>query len=85
MNEQFDNVSVSLRANIYHDSRVSNRNVPSGWNKETLGVILPNSYNFGVGDREIVTIIRGSAEVLLLPEKKEWIKVLERVNFSIIA
>ena len=86
MNNCFDNVSVAVKANIYFDGRVSSRSVyfPDGTRK-TLGVILPGTYEFEVGDKEVVTITNGWAEVLLPPEKKEWIKVSKGENFTVIA
>lgn len=86
MTERFDNVSVSLRANVYFDGRVSSRSVffPDGTRK-TLGVILPGTFEFDVANKEIVTLLRGNAEVLLPPEKKEWVKVTEGDSFTVIA
>lgn len=86
MTERFDNASVSLRANVYFDGRVSSRSVffPDGTRK-TLGVILPGTYEFDVADKEVVTLLRGSAEVLLPPEKDEWVKVTEGENFTVVA
>lgn len=85
MNERIDVVSVGLKANVYFDGRVVSRDVffQDGL-RRTIGVVLPGTYEFGVGDKEIVTIISGEAEVLLPPGLKEWEKVSEGSLFSII-
>lgn len=85
MSDKFDNVSIGIKANVYFDGRVISRNVffPDGTRK-TLGVILPGTYEFGVGDKEIVQIVTGRAEVLLPPDKKEWVTVKKGDSFTVV-
>jgi hypothetical protein len=85
MKEKLENVAVGIKANVYFDGRVISRNVffPDG-TRRTLGVVLPGTYEFGVGDKEIVEIVSGRAEVLLPPDKKEWMPVREGDSFTII-
>ncbi|MDO9508476.1 MAG: pyrimidine/purine nucleoside phosphorylase [Thermovirgaceae bacterium] len=42
------------------------------------------AYWFGGGDKEIASIIAGKAEVLLHPDKQEWVMVSEGDSFTII-
>ncbi|MHB9131738.1 MAG: pyrimidine/purine nucleoside phosphorylase [Armatimonadota bacterium] len=70
--EQFDNVSVIKKANIYFDGKVTSRTVLfRGGEKKTLGVMLPGEYEFNTGDKEVMEILSGSLDVLL-PGTTEW-------------
>jgi uncharacterized protein YaiE (UPF0345 family) len=52
--EEFRNVTVVKKANIYHDGKVTSRTVLFGdGSKKTLGVMLPGKYEFSTGDREL--------------------------------
>ncbi|HEY3379462.1 MAG TPA: pyrimidine/purine nucleoside phosphorylase [Armatimonadota bacterium] len=70
--EQFDNVSVVKRANIYFDGKVTSRTVifPDG-EKKTLGIMLPGEYEFGTAERENMEILAGVLDILL-PGQTEW-------------
>jgi purine/pyrimidine-nucleoside phosphorylase len=63
MNE-FTNVNVVKKANIYFDGKVTSRTVifPDG-TKKTLGIMLPGDYEFGTSDKEIMEIISGKLDV----------------------
>jgi len=64
--DQFENVTVIKKANIFFDGKVSSRTVLfSDGTKKTLGIIMPGEYEFGTGDKEIMEILAGSLEVLL--------------------
>ena len=83
---QLENVNVAMRGNIYFDGKVTSRTVyTKDGEKKTLGIILPGTYELGVGDREIVHVLAGKAEVLLPPDKKEWKAVGEGENFTVVA
>ena len=85
MDERLENVTVGTKTNVYFDGKVVSRNVffPDGTRK-TLGVILPGTFEFEVGDKEIVKIVSGKAEVLLPPDKKEWITVEKDDSFTVV-
>lgn len=70
--EQFNNVSVVKKANIYFDGKVTSRTVlfPDG-EKKTLGIMLPGEYEFGTASKEIMEILTGKLEVKL-PGHSEW-------------
>jgi uncharacterized protein YaiE (UPF0345 family) len=70
--EKFENVSVSATINLYFEGKVQSRSVwfADGLRK-SLGVILPGTYEFGVGDREEMEVVVGSCEVIL-PGETEW-------------
>ena len=66
MSEWIDNARISLRANIYYHGRVNSRTIfREDGLRITLGVLLPGEYEFGVHEKEIVTLLKGKAEVCL--------------------
>ena len=70
--EQFDNVSVVKKANVYFDGKVTSRTVLfADGSKKTLGIMLPGDYEFGTANAEIMEILAGDLEVLL-PGQTEW-------------
>ena len=70
--DQFDNVSVVKKANIYFGGKVTSRTVLlSDGTKKTLGIILPGEYEFGTADRERMEVLAGKLNALL-PGSGEW-------------
>ena len=71
MNE-FKNVTVVKKANVYSDGKVTSRTVlfPDG-SKKTLGIMLPGEYTFGTDAKELMEILSGELEVLL-PGETAW-------------
>lgn len=70
--EQFENVAVVKKANVYFDGKVTSRTVLfADGNKKTLGIMLPGEYEFGTGAAEVMEILAGKLEVLL-PDQNEW-------------
>jgi len=62
--QQFDNVSVVCKANLYFDGKVISHTVlfPDG-GKKTLGLIYPGDFTFNTGAPEVMEIIAGSCRV----------------------
>lgn len=72
MKEQFDNVTLVSKANIYMDGKVTSRTFfTQAGERKTAGVFLPGEYEFGTGDAEIMDVVQGSATVLL-PGESKW-------------
>ncbi|WP_378954589.1 pyrimidine/purine nucleoside phosphorylase [Pelosinus sp. sgz500959] len=70
--EQFDNVSVVTKANVYFDGKVTSRTVLfADGSKKTLGIMLPGDYEFGTDNAETMEILAGELDVLL-PGQSEW-------------
>lgn len=69
---KMDNVTMMTKANIYWDGKVTSR---TGYRKDgskfTLGIITAGTYTFDVGDKEVVTLITGEAEIIL-PGENQW-------------
>jgi purine/pyrimidine-nucleoside phosphorylase len=70
--DQFENVKVVKKANVYFDGKVTSRTVLfSDGSKKTLGIMLPGEYEFGTAAAEVMEVLGGSMTVLL-PGDKEW-------------
>lgn len=84
MNE-FKNVTVVKKANVYSDGRVTSRTIlfPDG-SKKTLGIMLPGEYTFGTDAKELMEILAGELEVLL-PGETAWKTVRGGESFEVPA
>ncbi len=70
--DEFTNVTVVKKANVYFNGSVTSRTVLfKDGTKKTLGVILPGEYEFGTADKEKMEILAGTLKALL-PGKKDW-------------
>ena len=83
--DQFENVTVVKKANVYFGGKVTSRAVlfPDGCRK-TLGIMLPGEYEFGTEDAEIMEILDGDLDVLL-PGAAEWQKIRGGQTFEVPA
>jgi uncharacterized protein YaiE (UPF0345 family) len=72
MSDKFENVTITKKANVYFDGKVTSRTVlfADGTHK-TLGFMMPGEYEFGTGSREEMEMLNGELEVLL-PDQKDW-------------
>lgn len=72
MSEQFQNVTVTAKANIFFDGKVVSHTIHLDDNsKKTLGLIYPGLYKFNVGSSERMEITSGSCRVRI-GESGEW-------------
>jgi uncharacterized protein YaiE (UPF0345 family) len=80
----FDNVSVTKKANIYFDGKVTSRtvNFPDG-SRKTLGIMLPGDYEFGTDSNELMEILSGDLEIQLPGE--DWKKIGGGDSFTVLA
>ena len=70
--DEFTNVTVIKKANIYFNGKVTSRTVLfKDGTKKTLGVILPGEYEFGTADKERMEILAGVLKAIL-PGSKTW-------------
>lgn len=70
--EQFENVTIIKKANVYFDGKVTSRTVLfQDGTKKTLGIMMPGDYEFGTGDKELMEVLGGQMKVLL-PGKSDW-------------
>ncbi len=70
--DNFTNVTVVKKANIYFKGNVTSRTVLfEDGTRKTLGIILPGEYEFGTADRERMEVLAGILKALL-PGGKKW-------------
>ncbi|MDA8141063.1 MAG: pyrimidine/purine nucleoside phosphorylase [Desulfobacteraceae bacterium] len=83
--QDFKNVTVVKKANIYFDGKVTSRTVifPDG-SKKTLGIMFPGDYEFGTAEKEIMEILAGTLEVLI-PGVPGWQTVEGGQSFEVPA
>ena len=83
--EQFENVTVVKKANIYFNGNVTSRTVrfKDGTHK-TLGIMMPGEYEFGTEAAELMEIMEGELQVLL-PRSSEWRQINSGERFEIPA
>ncbi|MDO4555486.1 MAG: pyrimidine/purine nucleoside phosphorylase [Lachnospiraceae bacterium] len=83
MGKTVDGLQVARKANVYFDGKVTSRScLKEDGSRLTFGIILPGSYSFGVGEKEIVQIISGECQVLL-PNEQEWKTVKQEESFVV--
>jgi hypothetical protein len=81
--EQFDNVTVIKKANIYFDGKVTSRTVKfADGTHKTLGIMAPGEYEFGTEAPELMEIMEGKLDVLL-PRSSEWVHVASGQHFEV--
>lgn len=85
MSDQFENVTIVKKANVYFDGKVTSRTIifPDGMRK-TLGFMLPGDYEFDTGAREVMEILGGEMDVLL-PGEKDWRTIKTGQSFEVPA
>ncbi len=70
--QEFENVTVATKANIYFDGGVVSHTICfADGSKKTLGLIYPGHYTFNTGAPERMEIISGDCRARLAGEE-EW-------------
>lgn len=83
--ENIEDVEVCLKGNVYFGGRVTSRTFYKKTGERfTLGIITPGEYTFDVGDKEIVKMLNGTAEICL-PGESVFHEVKEGETFVIPA
>ena len=81
----FENVTLVKKANVYFDGKVTSRTVLfQNGEKKTLGIMMPGEYEFGTADKEIMEILAGKLKVQL-PGSQEWVNVSGGEAFEVAA
>ncbi len=61
--DDFKNVTVVKKANVYFDGKVTSRTVVfASGEKKTLGIMLPGEYTFSTGVAETMEVLAGSMD-----------------------
>jgi uncharacterized protein YaiE (UPF0345 family) len=81
--EQFSNVAVVKKANIYFDGKVTSRTIIfDNEEKKTLGIMLTGEYEFVTEKRERMEILAGKMDYKL-PDSEEWVSVTAGESFEV--
>tara|TARA_Y100001935_G_C17152608_1_gene431198 strand:+ start:46 stop:363 length:318 start_codon:yes stop_codon:yes gene_type:complete len=79
----FKNVDVDKKANIYFEGKVISRNIfLDNGSKKTLGVMLKGKYEFSTVSRELMEIVSGKLN-LKREEDDDWVLITEGMEFSV--
>lgn len=82
---QFDQVTVIKKANVYSNGAVTSRTVMfADGSKKTLGIMLPGEYTFGTELAEVMEIMAGELDVLL-PGETAWKTIKGGQTFDVPA
>lgn len=80
---EFSNVTVTKKANIYFDGKVTSRAVTfDDGSLKTLGIMLPGEYEFGTEKAEVMEIMAGEMTVQL-PGSDEWVAIKGGQSFDV--
>ena len=83
MVDEFKDVTVVTKANVYFDGKVTSRTVIfHDGSKKTLGIMQPGEYEFSTTDRELMEITTGELSVLL-PGESEWKEIKAGESFEV--
>lgn len=83
--DNFENVNVVKKANVYFDGGVTSRTINfANGEKKTLGIIQPGEYSFDTDKKEIMDILAGECEVLLSGED-QWQRYVAGDTFEVPA
>ncbi|MBN2651341.1 MAG: pyrimidine/purine nucleoside phosphorylase [Spirochaetales bacterium] len=83
--ENFTNVTITCKANIYYDGKVTSRTVLfADGSKKTLGIMMPGDYEFGTSCAELMEILAGDLDILL-PGDTEWKTIAPGESFDVPA
>jgi len=81
----FKNAEVTIKANIYHDGKVTSRSIITAEGEmKTLGMMLPGTYRFSTAAAEIIDVTQGSCRVKL-ENKQDWLAYEAGDRFNIPA
>ena len=66
---EFQNVTITRKANVYFDGKVTSRTITfADGSKKTLGIMQPGDYCFNTDAAELMEIISGTLQVQLQGE-----------------
>lgn len=82
--DQFNQVSISKKANIYFEGKVTSRTIVfADGTKKTLGIMLPGEYEFSTSVKEEMEFSAGKLEYKL--EGQEWQSIENKGTFHVPA
>ncbi|TGK01412.1 pyrimidine/purine nucleoside phosphorylase [Leptospira langatensis] len=83
--QQFENVTIIKKANVYFEGKVTSRTVIfANGEKKTLGILMPGEYEFGTAEKEIMEILDGDL-LVQLPGDPNWKEIKGGQSFEVPA
>jgi uncharacterized protein YaiE (UPF0345 family) len=83
--DEFRNVTVVKKANIYFDGKVTSRIIRlADGTRKTLGIMMPGEYEFNTASTELMEILGGQMDVIL-PGETQWQTFKEGQSFKVPA
>ncbi len=83
MSDNFENVSIIKKANVYFDGQVTSRTVVfADGSKKTLGFMQAGDYEFGTEAPELMEMLGGEMDVKLAGSD-EWVTYAEGSSFNV--
>lgn len=80
---EFKNATVSHKASIYHDGKVTSRSVITAEGEmKSLGVMLPGTYRFSTQAPETMEVTQGRCRVKLA-DGQDWSEYQAGESFSV--
>ncbi len=80
----YQNATITKKANVYFDGKVSSRNIITDGESKTLGFMLAGSYHFNTQAAEIMEVLAGSCEICL-QGSTTWDTYIEGQSFNVPA
>ena len=80
--QQFANVTVLTKANVYFDGKVVSHTVLTPAGKKSVGLIYPGTYKFNTGAPEKMEIIAGRCRVRQAGQA-DWAEYAEGTFFNV--
>ena len=69
---EYSNASITHKANIYHDGKVTSRSViTADGEMKTLGIMMPGVYRFSTEAPEVMEVTQGRCKVKLA-DSQDW-------------
>lgn len=83
--DEFSNVTVVRKANIYFNGAVASRTILfADGTKKTLGIMQPGEYTFNTGVAEIMEILAGDLQYRV-GEAGDWMSIKGGESFQVPA
>ncbi len=80
---KYANASITHKANIYHDGKVTSRSVMTADGEmKTLGIMMPGVYRFSTEAPEVMEVIQGRCKVKLA-DSQDWSEYQSGENFNV--
>lgn len=82
---EYQNATIKLKANVYHDGKVTSRSVVTAEGEmKTLGLMLAGNYRFSTEAAEVMEVTAGNCRVKLA-DQQDWVSYSDGESFDVPA